>query len=236
MSTWRILKAVAAKKGAEVKSVFTSRKSGKPVDRNLPLGLHLQGKIELEATRFTLYGDRLLTEFPGREHLIEAYGRVPFGDGVLHRFYLQGENDTQSMLEILVDAKEALQECRLYRTLDEVMPESSDEWGFWLAPEDGSIGWSAFETRDGVLFDRAWDDAAADRVAPFELTETLYLDSAGEKTLTISHQAMLYGRWADEEDEIAEYVLLSAEDQGEEAFVHIQVGVDVNPMGIKVLY
>jgi hypothetical protein len=219
-----------------VKSVFASRKSGSPVDKNLPLGLHLQGKVELDATRFTLYGDRLLTTFPGREHIIAAYGRVPFGDAVLHRFYLQGEDDAQSMLEILVDSGGGLQECRLFRTLDEIMPEDSEEWGFWLAREDGSIGWSAFQTRDGVLFDRAWDDAAANRVMPFDLSETLYLDSAGEKVLTVNHQAMLYGRWADEEDEIAEYALLSAEDQGDEAFVHIQVGVDINPMGIKVLY
>jgi len=233
--TWRILKAVAAKKGAEVRSAFSSRK-GAPMDRNLPLGLHLQGKIELEVTRFTLYGDRLLTVFPGREQLVIAYGRIPFGDGVLHRFYLQGEQDAQSLLEILVDPKGAIQDCRLFRTLDEVTPNDSEEWGFWLDPQDGSIGWSAFETRDGVLFDCAWDDADADRVAPFELQETVYLDSAGQQTVTVDHQAMLYGRWADEEDEVAEYVLLSAEDQDETAFVHIQVGVDVNPMGIKVVY
>ncbi|MBW1940311.1 MAG: DUF2491 family protein [Deltaproteobacteria bacterium] len=237
-SSWRIFKAVAAKKAGGVKDLFKRKKTPQPVDRDLPLGLHINGKILLDQTPFLLWEDKMTIVFPGKEQQVAAYGKATIGDSYLHRFYLVSDDgrNQESMLQITCDIKNDIQECRLFRSMDEVVPESQEDWDFWLSEEDGSIGWQAFESKEGVLYDRAWDDSGDDHVLAIGFEETVHGDSAGEDTLKISHEAMLYGRWINEDDETAEYILLSAEDHGDEAFVHIMAGIDINPASIKTVY
>jgi hypothetical protein len=56
-------------------------------------------------------------------------------------------------------------ECRYFSLLDQITPASQDEWGFWLDPAQGMIGWPQFQTKDGKLYDRVWAPGGP-RVAP----------------------------------------------------------------------
>ncbi len=233
---WRIFSAIARKKAGGLKEVFTGNKKQKSVDHDLPLGLHIGGKIELDETGFLLHGDALKFGFPGKTQLIRAYGHIKLNGPVAHRFYLESESDEQSMLELVVGPEGNLEETRLFSSLDTIYPADNDEWDFWLSSVDGSIGLSQFETRDGTLYDRAWSDSDAPYVPPVEFAENVFLDSHGQDQAQVQHAAMLYGRWVSEADDFAEYTLLSAEEHQDGACVHILVGIDFNPMGITVVY
>lgn len=242
MSSWHIFKAVAANKVGEVRGFFKGKKQKDPIDSGLPFGLHIAGSIELEQTPFIIHGDDLNVKSPGKECLIEAYGTFAMHDSTIHRFYLQSATaeDKTAMLQLIVNPKDnqAVEECRLFCSADEVYPENQDEWGFWLSDDDGSIGWYAFEDKKGTHYDRAWGDSDADRISPQTFTETIYLDRFGENVSTVDHTAMLYGRWINETEGVAEYSLISAEEHNRnEALVHIMFGIDYEPATmIKVNY
>ena len=63
-------------------------------------------------------------------------------------------------------------ECRFFAPIDEVSPASEAEWGAWLDPAEGMIGWPEFQTKDGKLYGRAWSPGEA-RVEPRPLVETI---------------------------------------------------------------
>ena len=238
MGSFHIFKAVAAKKAGSLKDAFRAKKKSEPVDRNLPFDIHIDGNISLDTVPFLIHGDKLAMERPGKACRVTAYGRIGMDGTTIHRFYLQdaADEDRTALLQVVVDG-DSVAECRLFSSLDEVCPDSRDEWAFWLDEEEGYIGWSAFEDKKARVFDRIWGDEDEPRTAPVEFTETVYLDRFGEKTLTVSHAAMLYGRWVDEETEMAEFVMLSAEEHSDEtALVQILAGIDINPGSIKVNY
>ncbi len=233
---WRVFKAVAAKKTGDLKGLFAGKKRQESVDRDLPLGLHIGSKITLDETAFLLHGMDFKFDFPGKEQLVRAYGRIELSGPVAHRFYLESETEAQSLLELVTDAQGNLEETRLFSSLDTVYPQDAEEWDFWLNPSDGSIGLSCFETKDGTAYDRAWGEGEPPYEPPVEFGETVYLDCHGETRTEVKHAAMLYGRWISEADDLAEYTLLSAEEHADGACVQILVGIDFNPMGITLIY
>ena len=80
-------------------------------------------------------------------------------------------------------------ECRYFSVLDEVAPADPEEWGFWLDPAQGMIGWPTFQTKDGKLYGRVWAPGES-RIAPRQIEETRqYLDRVEHRRM----QAMLYG-------------------------------------------
>jgi hypothetical protein len=160
---------------------------------------------------------------------VEAIGVMTDGAAALNRLYLPGR-EAFFLLHLGADGR--ADECRYFSRLDEVTPGSADEWGAWLDPAQGMIGWPRFQTKDGVLYDRVWNPGGA-RIAPRELTETVE-DLQGVKTRKLS--AMLYGRatGAAAPAPPTEYILLAAVEAGEQAFVEIHAGIDVNPASLSL--
>jgi hypothetical protein len=160
---------------------------------------------------------------------VEAVGLVNDGGVALHRLYLPG-GEAFFMLHLGRDG--APDECRYFTLLDRVTPASQDEWGFWLDPAQGMIGWPQFETKDGKTYDRVWAPGSS-RVQPREQVETLQ-GTTGNIERKI--QAMLYGAHtgAPPPAPAVEYVLVCAVEQGDEAWVEVYAGIDINPAALTL--
>jgi len=160
---------------------------------------------------------------------VEAVGLVNDGGVALHRLYLPG-GEAFFMLHLGRDG--APDECRYFTLLDRITPASQDEWGFWLDQAQGMIGWPQFETKDGKTYDRVWAPGGS-RVQPRQQVETLQGTSG---TVERKIQAMLYGAQtgAAPPAPAVEYVLVCAVEQGEEAWVEVYAGIDINPAALTL--
>jgi hypothetical protein len=160
---------------------------------------------------------------------VEAVGLVNDGAVALHRLYLLG-GDAFFMLHLGRDG--APDECRYFTLLDRITPASQDEWGFWLDPAQGMIGWPQFETKDGKTYDRVWAPGGS-RVQPRQQVETVQ-GTSGSVQRKI--QAMLYGArtGAAPPAPAVEYVLVCAVEQGDEAWVEVNAGIDINPAALTL--
>ena len=160
---------------------------------------------------------------------VEAVGLVNDGGVALHRLYLPG-GEAFFMLHLGQDG--APDECRYFTLLDRITPASQDEWAFWLDPAQGMIGWPQFETKDGKTYDRVWAPGGS-RVQPREQVETLQGTSG---TIERKIQAMLYGAQtgAAPPAPAVEYVLVCAVELGDEAWVEVHAGIDINPAALTL--
>ncbi|MCX5874216.1 MAG: DUF2491 family protein [Deltaproteobacteria bacterium] len=240
-STWSIFKKIGQKKVDDYRESFGKSFSDR-IDRDLPLGLRFNCLVEVPEVDFILAGADLLTKYPGTGCSVVSYGKFPVGDSMLHRFYLDSSAGPY-MLQVVADSKKVIEECKLFMPYDEIYPE---DWGFWLAEQDGYIGLNVFDTKNSVRFFRVWENPEAtrivesdgagtqiDRIPPVRFVETLYIDPFGEKTETLNYESMLYGRNVSEN--VDEYLMISAVDESDGASVQIMVGVELAAPSIKVI-
>ncbi len=160
---------------------------------------------------------------------VEALGLIADGAVSLHRLYLPGR---EAFFMLHLGAGGTPDECRYFSLLDQVAPTTRDEWGFWLAPADGMIGWPQFQTKDGKTYDRVWAPGSS-RVQPRQQAETLQdLGGITERKL----QAMLYGAQtgAAPPAPAVEYVMVCAVEQGAEAWVEVHAGIDISPAALTL--
>jgi hypothetical protein len=160
---------------------------------------------------------------------VQAVGRIREGADELTRLYLP---DGRGLFQIHVDAQGQFDECRYFATIDEVTPADVAEWGAWLDPQQGMIGWPEFQTKDGKLYTRLWAPGP-NPVPPRRMVETIE-GLAGTQELRI--QAMLYaaptGAAAPAPE--TEYILVSALEAGARAWVEIRAGIDINPASLSL--
>ncbi|MGE0260127.1 MAG: DUF2491 family protein [Alphaproteobacteria bacterium] len=165
---------------------------------------------------------------------VEAVGLLRYGSVQLHRLYLPGG---RAFFQLHLGPDGRPDECRYFSFLDEIAPADPQEWGFWLDPSQGMIGWPSFQTKDGKLYARVWAPGQS-RTAPRQIEETRqFVDRTERRRL----QAMLYGgpTGGAEPAPQTEYVLVSAVeadgqgDQGQ-AWVEIDVGIDINPAALQL--
>jgi hypothetical protein len=160
---------------------------------------------------------------------VEAVGLLEDAGAQLHRLYLPGRT---SFFQLHLGADGAPDECRYFSRLDEVQPADQAEWGQWLDPAQGMIGWPAFQTKDGQTYDRAWASGRS-RVSPRQQTETLQtLGGLSQRRL----QAMLYARatGAAPPAPQGEYVMVAAIEDAGQAWVEIVAGIDINPAALNL--
>ncbi len=230
--SFRIIGAVLKSRAERLKEQVTETlKNERPrIDLELPLGLTIGGLVTFEETPFILSDETLSVTSPGSNVIVESYGAFEQHGHIGHRFYIGNQGH---MLQIMTDIHgELLQdEVKLYQRFDDLEPASAEEWDFWLADEDGSIGLNQFQTMDGVLYERAWMPGAY-RVSPERFVETLHSNPRGENLIMENHQAMLYSRRSGEEQE---YMLISAVRSGADAWVEINIGRDLDISYISVV-
>ena len=160
---------------------------------------------------------------------VEAVGLITDGAVSLHRLYLP---ECEAFFMLHLGPAGTPDECRYFSLLDQITPASQDEWGFWLDPAQGMIGWHQFQTKDGKLYDRVWAPGSG-RVPPRQQVETLQ-DVSGIIQRKI--QAMLYGArtGAAPPAPDVEYVLVCAVEQNEEAWIEVYAGIDINPASLTL--
>jgi hypothetical protein len=160
---------------------------------------------------------------------VEAVGLLMDGDIPLHRLYLPGGT---AFLQLHLGADGTPDECRYFSRLDVVTPATQEEWGAWLDPNQGMIGWPQFQTKDGKLYDRAWAPGTT-KIAPRALAETIE-DLSGRRALRL--QSMLYAAptGAAPPAPPVEFILVSAVDAGTQTWVDIHAGIDINPAAITL--
>jgi hypothetical protein len=183
--------------------------------------------LTLDPTPFVLAGGATKVPPPqaadgGTTATVQAVGTLADGT-TLHRLYL----DERSFFQLHLDAAGNPDECRYFGQIDEVMPADRNEWGFWLDPNEGMIGWPQFQTKDGKLYERAWSPGAT-RIAPIAFTETRQ-DANGTRTARLA--AMLYAAstGAAAPAPATEYILVAAVEAEGGAAVAVHAGIDVNP-------
>jgi len=159
---------------------------------------------------------------------VEAVGTLQSGAVLLHRLYLPGGPFFQTHL----GADGALDECRYFSQIDEVTPASAQEWAFWLDPAEGTIGWPAFQTKDGKTYGRVWSEGST-RIQPIAFDETITRTSGVARR---RHQAMLYGAATGGAPPApsTEYVLVAAVEEAGGAYVVIHAGIDINPAALDL--
>jgi hypothetical protein len=160
---------------------------------------------------------------------VEAVGLLEDAGTQLHRLYLPGRT---AFFQLHLGADGAPDECRYFSRLDEVQPADQAEWGEWLDPAQGMIGWPAFQTKDGKNYDRIWAPGQ-NRIPPRQQTETMQtLSGVTRRQL----QAMLYAgpTGAAPPAPPSEYVMVAAVEDSGQAWVEIHVGIDVNPAALTL--
>lgn len=154
---------------------------------------------------------------------VETLGTATSDGLTWYRLYLSGD---QNFFQVHLDAHGNPDECRYFSLLDEVSPADAEEWSVWLDADDGLIGWPEFETKDGQSYQRLWA-AGERRTAPRAIDERL--ESLANDTPRRRQQSMLYARSTGATAPMppTEYLLVSAVEQDDAAWVTIQVGIDI---------
>jgi len=170
-----------------------------------------------------------VTAIEGETVSVEAIGVQMDGQIPLHRLYLPGR---RGFFQIHLGRDGQPDECRYFSLLDEVSPASPDEWGVWLDPAQGLIGWPQFQTKDGKLYDRVWAGGGS-RVPPRDFGETIQ-DLAGTSQRVL--HAMLYAAptGAAQPAPQTEYILVAAVEDSGQAWVEIHAGIDINPASLSL--
>ena len=187
--------------------------------------------IPLDPTPFLLAAGATKVQPPPGSGMIsvEAVGLLEDAGAQLHRLYLPGRT---TFFQLHLGADGAPDECRYFSRLDEVQPADQAEWGEWLDPAQGMIGWPAFQTKDGKNYDRAWAPGQT-RIPPRQQTETVQtLNAVTQRRL----QTMLYAgpTGAAPPAPPSEYVMVAAVEDSGQAWVEIHVGIDVNPAALTL--
>ena len=160
---------------------------------------------------------------------VTEVGRLRGAGTELTRLYLP---DGRSLFQLHRDAAGQPDECRFFGLIDEVTPADEAEWGVWLDPAEGLIGWPEFQTKDGKLYARAWSPGET-RIEPREFAETIEaLGGKRQRRLL----AMLYAAptGATPPAPATEYILVAAVEADGQAWVEIRAGIDINPATLSL--
>lgn len=220
--------------------------SGRPVAAGLPTGvsqedlegLRLDGRVNIKLIGLRAHPDALFRWDDDAYHHIAAVGHVDLGQGAeLVRFYL--DNDT--WLQANIENGQVLE----YKLFDfyRVAHLSDAEFDNLINGEDkqpDSLGAQSIplaSTSDEArtcTYQRVWGNN--DSVwSPPVMFEEQVMTTESLTARSVTHHAMLYERTIQDAERL-EYLLLSAEDDGEGSFMLVQnVGVDVASIDIDAI-
>jgi len=219
---------------------------GRPVAAGLPMrisqedleGLRLDGRVNIKLIGLRAHPDALFRWNDDAYHHIAAVGHVDLGQGAhLVRFYL--DNDT--WLQANIENGQVLE----YKLFDfyRVAHLSDAEFDNLINGEDkqpDSIGaqtialTSTTEEARSCTYQRVWGNGDSLWSPPVVFEEQV-MTTESVSARHVTHHAMLYERTI-EGAERMEYLLLSAESDGEGSFMVVHnVGVDVASVDIDAV-
>lgn len=191
------------------------------------MGLRRGGFVSVDPLPFRMLGDRLLFAPPQDSQRIETVGKVDLGAGaMLHRCYLSED----AWIQVSTTAGQ-IDDLKLFVFDQTKNPSNRASFERWLGDES-PIGGRTLEYR-GKLFRRVWGDEDDERAPLVAFSETVYSDSDAVPAFRTDHFCMLYEREV-EDSERMEYLLVSAEETGDEYCVVYSLGVDVTDADLQV--
>lgn len=173
--------------------------------------------------------------------IITAIGVIKIHRSTLYRLYL----GNAYFVQIIILPDNTIEECRLYKLVKIEQPSTSQEWEKWLLSESranrenkpvGIIGKDEYILNDiSYLRLESWASPDPEWVEPIETFEKRHcLDNIQE----INSVAMAYGRWLNEENQIAEYLIISSEELAnssemqynthKDCSIRFYVGIDIS--------
>ena len=215
MSFFSLLSAIAKKKMTPTPSLQRTK---------APLRLSQGSAVEISVVPLVLAesAGALFDHDLADRHTVIAVGRYPLFGINFTRAYLSHNAGAYPPSATKGDP---LVETRLYRPYSEVIPTTVDEWSFWLAEEDGYIGYPIMQSKDEdgpKQYARSWSASEA-RISPVAVTEVI-LD-INENSTVIRHQMMHYSRIL--ENTLVEHLLVSAVETGDGMSVNMWLGIDI---------
>lgn len=218
----------------------------------VPFGMHQASLVDLPDIDIALaQADGSVIKPPLGQQVITAVGTYRKWNLDIFNCYL---GDGRSYIQLIAKGGKVT-EARLWCSRDEILPQSTEDWEFWLGSwqrdaqgnflrdslgkairkEWGLIGWPQFQV-DGppaIMYNRAWSPGA-DGMAPVAYTETI-LDAQGHVT-TVNHEAMEYARrLTDAADAVTESLLATMVQDSEGASVNLFIGIPLDHQNLKVL-
>lgn len=238
-NTWALFREIAKKK-----LTWRSSTVEKPrIDRDLPLGLRIGSMVNILSVDSILAGDQLKIKMPTQDLAVIAYGKFSLPPFTGHRFYLSADSGELFTLQVVLNAKGEIDDCKLFSLHDEI---TTNDWDFWLNEREGYIGYSLFDLKDGTRYFRAWENDTEEvvvnqnetdtitHIPPVEFSETVYGDPFGDDIQKVTHMSMLYGR--DVTDTVQEYMMASVAEDNDGATIQILLGLPLEPASVKVLF
>ena len=232
MSLLTLIKAVAEKR--MVKNEFKVTRSA------VPMNLHQGSAVTFGDLDLVLaQADGSIVPTVESNQTVSAVGTYKlFGFDIYHCYLSDGKTFLR-----LTAKNNQVHEAHLFVSRDEIIPESKEDWEFWLGKYDrpdptkplifstGLIGWPQFQV-DGttpVVYNRSWVKSS-EGVEPVTYTGTI-TDSMGNVN-RVKHEGMEYGRLLTESS--SESLLVSLAQVSGQASVDIFVGIPLNLKDIKV--
>lgn len=217
-----------------------------------PLGLHQGSLVDLPDIDIALaQADGSIIHPPKGQQIVTSVGTYRVWNLEVFNCYL---SDGRSYVQ-LVTKSGKLTEARLWCSRDEILPQTTSDWEFWLGSwqkddrgefirdangnalrrDWGLIGWHQFQV-DGppaIVYNRAWSPGA-EGVSPVAYTETM-LDSQGHATV-VNHEAMEYSRrLTSAVDAVTESLLVTMVQDPEGASVNVFIGIPLYHQNLTVL-
>lgn len=223
----RIIQAKAKELKAKVE--------GKPDrgDLNWPMGVHIGSTLRFDPSLFIIGGEDLSIGEPQGDCVVQAGGWFEMNQQRAYRFYLKDMADAEYFLQVETDFALKPTKATLFQPVDEIYPETSDDWAMWLNEENGLIGYRDFSTPDGTQYERAWSPGKRDCIPPYEFGEIILLDPYVSRLVREQHAAMLYRRAL--ASGIDEYLLVDKEEESGSASIGISVGVEIPVVSLTIL-
>src|SRR5690606_33931820 len=125
----------------------------------------------------------------------------------------------------------AIDDIKLFVFDETRTPSNHASFEQWLG-EESLIGRQTVEHR-GRTFVRGWGDEGQSKVPPVAFDESVYTEADTVPAYTVNDYCMLYERPVDDTQRM-EYLLISAEQTGDEYCVVFSVGVDISEADLEI--
>ena len=204
-----------------VRGMFAARKGESVIEKFGPYNARLDGQILIDNTTFLVNDQYLSVEAPGDVHSLTHVGTTKIANIPVTRYYLEGvSDDTETILQVLGTSK--VDEVIMYRKVDEIHPQSADEW------EDihNALTNDTFEF-NAVVFGNLWSH-------PVKHVESVVAaESQKEEPYTYDVETSLFKRQIseDNEPELSEYAMVAIE-EGERVVVYL--GINLLPAAVTI--
>lgn len=200
----------------KISNAFNTKTAPSPVNViENPLGIRIGSNINIKCNNALIY------KIPLTKHSsydIVAISKINISPVVTaFRFYDNKSvackiTPAENFIQILVSSRDnSIIECRLFQLIDEFFPATIVESKTWVGEEGSIIGSQSIDI-DGVTYGivDSWASGVERKNRGCRFIETIYEKLDGSIKSIAHHESMLYGKWAHEGNQIAEYVLASS--------------------------